>query len=97
MKHFNSCTPQAASGTKLAASATVPRFGDKRDVGSLAGGMSVRWVDGQLQLGMPHMKYGTRRVRFDLEEVRQWLKEKYGQQRRGPIRSTDNSKEVTVR
>jgi hypothetical protein len=48
--------------------------------------MSIRWVDGQLAKGMPHLKLGLRRVRFDLEEVRQWLKETYGQQRRGRIR-----------
>jgi hypothetical protein len=72
--------PETATGDKLAAK--VPIFGDKRAVGSLAGGMSVRWVDGELTKGMPHLKFGARRVRFDLLEVSAWLKQKYGQQRR---------------
>jgi len=41
-------------------------------------------VDDQMALGMPHLKLGARRVRFDLAEVAAWLKEKYGQQRRAP-------------
>lgn len=69
-------------GEKLAAPAP---FGDKRAVAVLAGGFSVRWVDMQLAHGMPHLKIGPRRVRFDLAEVAAWLKERYGQQRRGPV------------
>jgi hypothetical protein len=63
--------------------APVPSFCDKRAVAELAGGMSVRWVDGQLCKGMPHLKLGPRRVRFDLIEVAAWLKERYGRQRLG--------------
>jgi hypothetical protein len=48
--------------------------------------MSVRWVDLQLPRGMPHLKIGARRVRFDLGEVAQWLKERYGTQRCGPAK-----------
>ena len=75
-------SPQAAEGTL---SGNENNFVDKRAVGLLAGNMSLRWVDGELVKGMPHLKLGPRRVRFDLEEVREWLKEKYGQQRRGKV------------
>lgn len=72
--------PDAAAGN---VSAAAPRkFGDKRDVGELAGGMSKRWVDGEMAKGMPHLKLGARRVRFDLEEVAAWLKQQYHVQRR---------------
>jgi len=77
-------SPEAATGTKLAANDNLPGFEDKRAVGAMAGGMSVRWVDGQLMKGMPHLKLGPRRVRFDMEEVRAWLKQKYATQRHGP-------------
>jgi predicted DNA-binding transcriptional regulator AlpA len=52
-------------------------LGNKRDVAALAGGFSVRWVDDQMRRGMPHLKLGARRARFDLAEVREWLKERY--------------------
>ena len=74
-------TPEVAPG--ISQSAASLNLGDKRAVAALAGNMSVRWVDGQLALGMPHLKLGPRRVRFDLGEVREWLKSSYGQQRRG--------------
>ena len=76
--------PEAATGSPMLAT-PINVMGDKRAVGALAGGMSVRWVDDQIRRGMPFMKFGKRRVRFDLEEVREWLKEKYGQQRRGKV------------
>lgn len=88
----SSNTSEAATGTKKLAVVPMNRhefleaLGNKRDVGALAGGMSVRWVDSQLAVGMPHLKLGARRVRFDLGEVRTWLKNRYGQQRRGPAR-----------
>jgi hypothetical protein len=63
----------------------LPAFGNKRDVGALAGGMSVRWVEGEMNRGMPHLRLGARRVRFDLQEVAVWLKETYGCQRRGKL------------
>ncbi len=46
-------------------------------------GCCVRSVDNELQRGLPHMKMGPRKVRFDLEEVAAWLKRTYGQQRLG--------------
>jgi predicted DNA-binding transcriptional regulator AlpA len=75
------------TGDKLATTSNLPSLGDKRAVAVLAGGMSVRWVDGQLSKGMPHLKIGSRRVRFDLIEVAAWLKEQYGQRRLGPAKS----------
>lgn len=61
--------PDASTGeTKLAA--TVQALGDKKAVGELAGGMSDRWVESQMALGMPHLRLGQRRTRFDLSEVR---------------------------
>jgi len=83
MKIDNSFTPEAAPGSKLAASDTA-RLGDKTAVADMAGGFSKRWVDSQIALGMPHLKLGPRRVRFDLAEVREWLREKYHVQRRAP-------------
>jgi len=78
-------------GDKLTTTANIPCLGDKRAVGALAGGMSVRWVDGQLSKGMPHLKIGPRRVRFDLQEVANWLKERYGQRRFGTFKSTSDT------
>jgi len=79
MKSSVSFTPETATGQKSAVINNA--LGDKRAVGHLAGGFSTRWVDDQLRRGMPHLKIGPRRVRFDLEEVREWLKTRYGQQR----------------
>jgi predicted DNA-binding transcriptional regulator AlpA len=79
-------TDTAAVEQKSATNDTLLPFGDKRAVAALAGGMSRRWVDGELAKGMPHVKLGPRRVRFDMEEVRAWLREKYAVRRRGPAR-----------
>jgi hypothetical protein len=37
--------------------------------------------------GMPCIRLGPRRTRFDLEEVLAWLKDHFGQQRRAPVRA----------
>ncbi len=71
--------PDAAPGNEVAGN---QRLGDKRDVAALAGMRSIRWVELQMVAGMPHLKLGPRRVRFDLEEVREWLRENYLVQRR---------------
>ena len=70
--------PKAAGAEK---SATI--FGDKKAVAALADMRSTRWVELQMQKGMPHLKMGPRRVRFDLGEVADWLRQTYGAQRRG--------------
>jgi hypothetical protein len=81
-------TPDAATGNfRLAANEAPSRFGDKAAVAELAGGFSKRWVDDQLRRGMPHLRLGSRRTRFDLEEVREWLKTRYGQQRIAPAKT----------
>lgn len=46
-------------------------------------GCCVRTVDSLMQQGMPHLKLGRRKVRFDLGEVADWLKRTYGTQRLG--------------
>lgn len=58
------------------------RLGDKRDVAQMAG-MSRRWVDCEMAKGMPHLKLGPRRCKFDLEEVADWLRQQYHVQRIG--------------
>jgi hypothetical protein len=45
----------------------------------------VRYVDSFLQRGCPHLKFGKRRVRFDLDEVAAWVSERFGQRRLGPL------------
>jgi len=74
--------PEAVAPGNASVATPIEALGDKRSVGVLAGGMSIRWVDLQLARGMPHLKLGARRVRFDLGEVRSWLKQQYGTQRR---------------
>jgi hypothetical protein len=61
---------------------TIAPFGSKRDVAAMLK-MSVRSVDNFLAAGMPHMKIGKRRCRFDLPVVREWMLTQYGIQRRG--------------
>src|SRR5882672_8856672 len=84
VKNNISRAPDADPSRMPAPISTVQCLGDKRAVGALAGGMSVRWVDGEMAKGMPHLNLGPRRARFDLVEVAQWLKERYGVQRIGP-------------
>ena len=90
MTNVASFKPDATAGDKSAAMSRPEvigdlALGDKRAVAALAGGMSTRWVDGQLTKGMPHLRFGSRRVRFDLAEVRAWLKDCYGTRRRGRL------------
>lgn len=73
--------PEATPGEALAANC----FADKKAVAALAGLKSTRWVELQMAAGMPHLKLGPRRVRFDLPEVRAWLTEKYHQQHIGRV------------
>ncbi len=59
---------------------------DKKAIARLLG-FSVRHVDNLLQQGCPHLKFGTRRVRFDPDEVLSWCKERFGLRRRGPAQA----------
>jgi predicted DNA-binding transcriptional regulator AlpA len=63
--------------------ATLEAYGDKGDVAAMLN-LSRRSVDNLLRQGCPHLRLGTRRVRFDMPEVRQWLAENFRTQRRGP-------------
>lgn len=36
-------------------------------------GLSRRTIDNWMQRGLPHLKLGDRRVRFDLRDVEPWL------------------------
>ena len=66
-------TPETPTGFK---------FGTKRDVAVMAG-LCVRSVENMMAEGLPHLKFGKRRCRFDLDEVKAWLKERYSTQRLG--------------
>ena len=57
-------------------------FGGKKEVAAMLG-VCVRTVDSLMQQGCPHLKLGRRKVLFDLKEVGDWLKLRYGCQRIG--------------
>lgn len=59
--------------------------GPKRDVAALIG-MSVRTVDNLLRAGCPHIKISSRKIIFDLAETAAWIKQRFGQRRRGAMR-----------
>jgi excisionase family DNA binding protein len=67
---------EVVTGDKL-----TTNFGDKAAVAKLVG-VSRRTVDNFIRAGCPHLKIGSRRVRFDLNEVRDWLKQQFHVQRR---------------
>jgi len=56
-------------------------FATKKQVAEFLG-LSVRTVDTYLQKGLPHVKLGKRRCRFDLAEVKLWVNEHFRVQRR---------------
>lgn len=60
----------------------IAPFGSKRDVAAMLQ-MSIRSVDNYMADGMPHLKFGKRRCRFDLPAVREWVLAQYGVQRLG--------------
>ncbi|NBR87503.1 MAG: DNA-binding protein [Proteobacteria bacterium] len=60
------------------------KFGDKQDVAAMLG-LCRRSVDNLLERGLPHLKLGRRRIRFDLEEVRLWAKREFGTARTGKV------------
>lgn len=81
MKHVP-VTETAATVNELAA---VPRYGSKRDVAAMLQ-MSVRTVDNLVARGAPCLRISSRRLRFDMTEVRQWISETYRTQRRAPAK-----------
>lgn len=60
---------------------TATRYGSKRDVAQMVQ-MSVRSVDNFVAKGCPHLRVSSRRLRFDMAEVRQWLADNFRTQRR---------------
>jgi len=86
MKAFSS-TPEADAGNFKSSAHdnnAIAPFGDKRDVAAMLK-MSTRSVDNHIAAGMPHLKIGKRRCRFDLAAVREWMLAQYGVQRRGGV------------
>ena len=74
--------PDAAAGNKSATLTDAPpRYGSKRDVAAMLQ-MSVRTVDNFVAKGCPHLRVSSRRLRFDMGEVRLWLAENFHVQRR---------------
>lgn len=89
MKKTIKNAPDADAGNPMPSQIEIvptPRYGDKKAVAQMIG-MSRRSVDNFLRAGCPHLRLGQRRVRFDLAEVRAWLREKYHVQRRGAAKS----------
>ncbi len=82
MKHLYSLPDAATSEPKLAAEIT-----DKKGYAH-HWQFSVRTVDNLLSDGLPHIKYGARRVRILIPEADAWMRQKFGQQRHGPARAT---------
>jgi len=76
--------PDAAAGSLKSAAENFPRYGDKESV-ALMLGLSTRTISNLMQQGCPYLALGARRCRFDMDEVRAWLKEKYGTRRIGKL------------
>jgi predicted DNA-binding transcriptional regulator AlpA len=77
-------SPEATAGSLKSAAGNFPRYWDKKAVAAMLD-MSERTVSNFLAQGCPHLALGKRRVRFDMEEVRAWLKERFGTRRIGPV------------
>jgi hypothetical protein len=56
---------------------------DKRGYGQ-RWSFQVRFIDGLLAQGMPHLKIGKRRVRIIISEADAWMRERFRTQRYGP-------------
>ena len=50
-----------------------------------------RTIDNLLRDGLPHVKYGKRRVRICIPEADEWMRQKFGTQRRAPARTSMTS------
>lgn len=85
MMKYQTANPDADAGNFKSSAHdnnAIAPFGDKRDVARMIK-QSVRSVDNHIAAGMPHLKIGKRRCRFDLAAVREWMLAQYGVQRRG--------------
>jgi hypothetical protein len=78
-------TPEVATGNHTSLAAQVPRYGSKKDVAAMLQ-MSVRTVDNLVSRGCPALVISSRRLRFDMAEVRQWLADHYRVVRRAPAK-----------
>lgn len=82
MKRAHSFEPDAATGQNSAVGIT-----DKR-------GYAARWqfstrhIDNLMAMGLPHLRVGSRRVRIMIPEADDWMHERFGTQRRGPVAQT---------
>jgi predicted DNA-binding transcriptional regulator AlpA len=84
MPRKNTQQPEVATGNESSLAAVVPCYGSKRDVAAMLQ-MSVRSVDNFVARGCPHLRVSSRRLRFDMAEVRAWLSEQYHVQRRSKL------------
>ena len=57
-------------------------FGDKRDVAAMLR-ICPRTVSNLMSKGLPHIKISSRKCIFNLDDVADWLKGKYGVSRLG--------------
>jgi hypothetical protein len=48
---------------------------------------STRHIDNLISQGLPHLKIGERRVRIIVSEADEWMKIRFGTQRRGPVKA----------
>lgn len=86
MKHKSSILETATGDPKLAALATDGQpISDKRGYGA-RWSFSVRMIDHLIADGLPHLKIGARRVRIEVAEADEWMRERYGTRRRGPVK-----------
>ncbi len=81
---------EGPKGNPLTATEVRPRYTDKHGIAGMLD-MSVRSVDNLLAEGMPHIKLTARCIRFDVDEVRAWLKERFGTRRLGRSATTNKA------
>ena len=79
-------TPAIATGNQ----SEIGDITDKRGYARRWQG-SLRWVDGLLAQGLPHLKIGKRRVRIVCSEADFWMKERFGTRRLGSANQTERS------
>lgn len=76
----------SANVSQRDAATTAQEITDKRGYAARWQG-SVRWLDGLLARGLPHLKIGKRRVRIVISEADKWMREQFFTQRRSIVPS----------
>ena len=73
-------TPLAAGGIDQSAAQILNKrlYSERWNV-------STRTTDNWLRLGLPHIKLSARMIRICAPEADAWLRERFGQQRRGKV------------